>query len=396
MRTHRWSICAWISMLALAMAGIAMAGCAVKLERPAYDVASTGEQRPTFEAFLADVVRDEEGVFIYDGDLSAPDEEALRALYDALFPEQQALIVQSSGGTDRVWSATQRHQLTYCVSTSFGAQHDQVVTAIEAATDDWMEAADVSFQHVAEQDANCTASNSAVLFDVRPTTTTSYLARAFFPGYSRGQRNILVSTSAFRSSTPLAGVLRHELGHVLGFLHEHIRRPSTPCPEGGSYREVTPYDPGSVMHYPQCGGTNFRLDLSALDVSGAQSIYGAPASAPPPTTPPPPSTPPTASGTPKSGTATSSVARGGEVPFSALNVLGGTPLTVSMTGTGDADLYVRFGAAPTTSLYDCRPYRSDANETCTLTVPSGVSTAYITVRGYTDASFNLTASWTEP
>src|SRR5690606_11621676 len=30
----------------------------------------------------------------------------------------------------------------------------------------------------------------------------------------------------------------------------------------------------------------------------------------------------------------------------------------SSGGSGDADMYVRFGSQPTTSAYDCRPYRS--------------------------------------
>jgi Bacterial pre-peptidase C-terminal domain len=39
-------------------------------------------------------------------------------------------------------------------------------------------------------------------------------------------------------------------------------------------------------------------------------------------------------------------------------------------GTGDADLYVRFGSAPTTSTYDCRPFAGDSNETCSFPSPS--------------------------
>lgn len=39
-------------------------------------------------------------------------------------------------------------------------------------------------------------------------------------------------------------------------------------------------------------------------------------------------------------------------------------------GSGDADLYLRFGADPTTSTYDCRPYKSGNNETCTFNNPS--------------------------
>ena len=36
-----------------------------------------------------------------------------------------------------------------------------------------------------------------------------------------------------------------------------------------------------------------------------------------------------------------------------------------MTGTNDPDLYVRFGAQPTTAGYDCRPFLSGASRRVT-------------------------------
>ncbi|WP_309892493.1 M20/M25/M40 family metallo-hydrolase [Archangium sp.] len=39
-------------------------------------------------------------------------------------------------------------------------------------------------------------------------------------------------------------------------------------------------------------------------------------------------------------------------------------------GTGDADLYVRYNAVPTSSSYNCRPYLSGNTETCTINSPS--------------------------
>jgi hypothetical protein len=39
-------------------------------------------------------------------------------------------------------------------------------------------------------------------------------------------------------------------------------------------------------------------------------------------------------------------------------------------GTGDADLYVRFGSAPTMTTWDCRPFASGNNETCTFSSPA--------------------------
>ncbi|MEO8672900.1 MAG: PKD domain-containing protein [Tahibacter sp.] len=63
-------------------------------------------------------------------------------------------------------------------------------------------------------------------------------------------------------------------------------------------------------------------------------------------------------------------------------------------GSGDADLYVRFGAAPTDSVYTCRPYLSGNNETCSIaSVQAG--TYYVRVKAYAAyAGVSLTGSYT--
>jgi serine protease len=61
---------------------------------------------------------------------------------------------------------------------------------------------------------------------------------------------------------------------------------------------------------------------------------------------------------------------------------GKTNLTVTISGgTGDADLYVRRGANPTTTTYDCRPYKTGSAETCTFANPVA-GTYNIGIRGY--------------
>ena len=63
-------------------------------------------------------------------------------------------------------------------------------------------------------------------------------------------------------------------------------------------------------------------------------------------------------------------------------VVAGHTVTFAITGgSGDADLYVRAGSAPTTSSYTCRPYLTGNNETCTLT-PTSDTTYYVRVRAY--------------
>jgi len=50
---------------------------------------------------------------------------------------------------------------------------------------------------------------------------------------------------------------------------------------------------------------------------------------------------------------------------------GQTQLKVEMSGgSGDADMYVRFGSQPTSTSYNCRPYLTGNTETCTQTSPS--------------------------
>jgi hypothetical protein len=55
-------------------------------------------------------------------------------------------------------------------------------------------------------------------------------------------------------------------------------------------------------------------------------------------------------------------------------------------GTGDADLYVKFGSTPTTSSYDCRPYLGGNSETCNIAAKTTAGKFYIMVRGYSSYS----------
>jgi vibriolysin len=70
---------------------------------------------------------------------------------------------------------------------------------------------------------------------------------------------------------------------------------------------------------------------------------------------------------------------------------GATNFVVTTSGSnGDADLYVRAGAAPTTSTFDCRSWTSTSNETCTNASPSA-GDHYIGVYAYSSFT-NLTVS----
>ena len=97
-----------------------------------------------------------------------------------------------------------------------------------------------------------------------------------WPSSSRKSREVLIATSSFGNISPwtLTGVLRHELGHTIGFRHEHTRPESGACFEDNNWRALTAYDSSSVMHYPQCNGTqNGDLVLTNLDKQGASALY---------------------------------------------------------------------------------------------------------------------------
>lgn len=65
-----------------------------------------------------------------------------------------------------------------------------------------------------------------------------------------------------------------------------------------------------------------------------------------------------------------------------------------LTGTGDADLYVRRGATPTLTAYDCRPYAGNSTERCDLAGPGDF---YVSVNGFaTNSTYTLTVAYESP
>jgi hypothetical protein len=113
------------------------------------------------------------------------------------------------------------------------------------------------------------------VFSVEPVQTSQYIARAFFPSTPDRQQNVLIDDSIWTSGswTP-TNIIGHELGHVLGFRHEHTRPEAGTCFEDNNWRPLTPYDSSSVMHYPQCNGTSDDLSMTSVDVAGVVALYG--------------------------------------------------------------------------------------------------------------------------
>jgi serine protease len=85
---------------------------------------------------------------------------------------------------------------------------------------------------------------------------------------------------------------------------------------------------------------------------------------------------------------------GASLAYTVAVPAGRSQLKVTIAGgTGDADLYVRSGSAPTDTVYTCRPYLSGNNETCTITAPAA-GTWHVRVKAYTTFSgVTLTAQY---
>jgi hypothetical protein len=275
---------------ALAMTSLCV-GCGPAPESTdAGPLSTTGGRAVTFEAFLGTVHQDVLGRYIYEGDLAARDMEELRQVWEQLYPRDGALTVSKYNGLrNDVWQNDQQLNLTYCVSNNFGGNKQAVVNALSTAGAAWGAKVRINYVYVPAQDANCTASNGNVVFNVDFFSDPSVLASSFMPRSERPDRTLYISDTAFRSGTgwSLAGLVTHELGHTLGFRHEFLQLGGCPgVPDPGEWVALTPYDAGSIMHYPWCGGTNTTAP-SQSDMEGAAQEYGSRVFASPS---PPPST----------------------------------------------------------------------------------------------------------
>ncbi|MFC3814077.1 S8 family peptidase [Lysobacter sp. GCM10012299] len=135
---------------------------------------------------------------------------------------------------------------------------------------------------------------------------------------------------------------------------------------------------GGCSYDNYCGAGIIDARYAVAVAAGTEPL---PPDVPPP--PPPPPAIPLSNGVTVTGI---TVAANGTIRYELLVPNGASNLLFAMYGgTGDADMYVRRGAEPTLTAYDCRPFTSGNNENCFFPAPQG-GKWYVTIRGFTAAA----------
>jgi hypothetical protein len=217
-----------------------------------------------------------EGDLLRTRDEIAENFEGLRATPTRASSKE--LTVNRTGDRDDIWPRGRR-ALTYSIdrrSFASRAESNQVLTDMKNAAAAWVrDCKGCGLTFTFREDP--TPSTSEVTFVVRAFDLPGdYVATAPFPSWGRDRRYVNVDSIYFQIEQPFSGrgVMRHELGHVLGYRHEHLHGVPGCAEEDGQWRRVIDYSSTSVLHYLCGGGGSSTLDLDASDKAGHQKLYG--------------------------------------------------------------------------------------------------------------------------
>jgi hypothetical protein len=221
--------------------------------------------------------------YILEGDLLLTEQQvhaSIRNYSDAPRPALSSgeLKVMMAGGKPVFWARDQR-RLTYAVSRATfrsKAEYDLVVGNMKSAAKAWSDVcADCQLQYIHKEELDANPSSGHVTFIVTfSPNQTRFVAASFFPNDPLDRRILIIAPSYFTTKVDKVGILRHELGHINGYRHEHIAGIPGCSSEDGNWKPLTDYDRLSVMHYFCGGGGTLDLLLSDSDKRGHRQLYG--------------------------------------------------------------------------------------------------------------------------
>lgn len=230
--------------------------------------------------------------YLVEGDIGLPEDKILtyaaervdlaeRMAKDPAVVKRGLVAVTKDGNVVR-WQRGK--ELDYCVyrpTFNSDEEYQTVVANMRIATAEWSAMCGVRFRYRDDKDRDANLQLGDVLFPVvRQDGGENTLAMAFFPNETDVQRRIVwIFDGYYGDSFNKVGILRHELGHVLGFRHEHIR-PEAPDYFGQESTDdtlnLTDYDPKSVMHYVAREVGDPQLLFTEADKEGSLKVYGPP------------------------------------------------------------------------------------------------------------------------
>ena len=181
-------------------------------------------------------------------------------------PIGSPLLLHTKNGVIQRWQPGST--LTYCVlKQTLGSNYAAVVANMKAATAEWESHCNMKFKHDVTKDNSAPAVDppAGITFTVRMSSgPNAPIASAFFPGDEedlngdgdfndageRSEFHLLVFPDYFTTTFDKVGVLRHELGHVMGFRHEHIRSDAPAVCQGEGLFGAVPATASAIPDEP--------------------------------------------------------------------------------------------------------------------------------------------------
>lgn len=302
-----WSI----ARVSFAIMALLMLACEASKNSPMVSLVEEQGYETAWEQYRRAARPSPRGGLIAEGDLYFASEDDLREYFDERMLEDvdkaHAFLQDSTGYVPKFEWPAQRN-IRYCVSNAFSSKATWVARIADAARS-WERIANVRFVYLSAFDGSCTAAQSGVDFAViRADDGDGYYAcnkmlwdeidvavqcpTAQAKGVLEIDTNLDLTFNGQATSLTATGILRHELGHILGLRHEHPWRGfmTPPCPEmpaipaldldGLQLTEVA-YDPYSVMHYRffVCAGEmDADYYFTKTDVFSIHRLYDMPTS----------------------------------------------------------------------------------------------------------------------